>query len=164
LWRRGVPGSAFPVGGGGFFIALGLSPGACTPMVSGPAVTVADLVPQNVLKGTTLECKQALLANVHDALFPRAAHWGASYCSRSRAEVDGAAALPLQGLFVQLVKHHDLAVKGMVVFSRREAPRCGSGPPPERHFGVWPNNALALRTRGIYVAHGRGLRRRDGGC
>jgi len=109
-------------------------------MVSGPAVTVADLVPQNVLKGTTLECKQALLANVHDALFPRAAHWGASYCSRSRAEVDGAAALPLQRLFVQLVEHHDLAVERVIVFGRREISRHGGKLPPERHLRVGPNN------------------------
>jgi hypothetical protein len=47
---------------------------------------------------------------------------------------------PLQGLFVQLVKHHDLAVKGMVVFNRREVPRCGGELSSERHLRVGPNN------------------------
>jgi len=36
-------------------------------MVSRPAVTMADFVPQNVLEGTALERKQAPLSNVHDA-------------------------------------------------------------------------------------------------
>jgi hypothetical protein len=46
-----------------------------------PSPTFANssthLVPQNVLKGTALERKQAPLSNVHDALFPPTARWRA---------------------------------------------------------------------------------------
>jgi hypothetical protein len=109
-------------------------------MVSGLTITVADLVPQNVLKGTALECKQAPFSNVHHAFFPRAAHWSASYCTLSRTEVDGAAALLLQRLYVEFIEDHDFAVKRMVVFGRREVSRPRGELPPERHLRVGPNN------------------------